>query len=138
MDGIRGQHAYCTRKVKSDTIDHEIGVTEAIMAIAQIGELDVARGRDVDQEFRADAEVLLNGHHLFIEFDTGSMRYAQIRERWDVYLNLPPDKRVLWITTTEDRRSGLLSIGHRAKERMTFVTLAEMKNDPASVVGGTT
>lgn len=136
LDGLRGQLALCTRRIKSDTLDHEIGVTTIILALAQETEIELARGIDVDQRFLADAEVRANGMHLMIEFDTGSMRYAQIRERWDGYVSLEPDKDVLWVTATEDRRAGIMTIDHPAKARMTFATLAEVTNNPWRFVGG--
>lgn len=138
LDGIRGQLALCTRRIKSDLIGHEIGVTQIVLALAQAAEIEVARGMDVDQRFLADAEVLVigSGRHLMIEFDTGSMRYAQIRERWDIYRTLEAHKDILWVTATEDRRSGIRTIDHPAISRMTFATLAEVTVTPWQFIGG--
>lgn len=136
LDGIRGQLVLCTRRIKSDLIAHEIGVTQIIMALAQAAVIEVARGSDVDQRFLADAEIRANDRHLMIEFDTGSMRYAQIRGRWEKYLALESHKDVLWVTSTEDRRSGVMTIDHPAKARMTFATLADVMSDPWQFVGG--
>jgi hypothetical protein len=137
LDGVRSQIAYCTRRIKSDIIHHELGISTILQALAKVAEMDIARGLDVDQRFLADAEVLINGRHLMIEFDTGSMRYAQLREdRWERYRTLEVGKEVLWVTVTEDRRAGVMTIDHPAKARMTFATLAEITNDPWRFAGG--
>lgn len=107
----------CSRRIKSNLVAHELGVTEIVLAL---NPEEVARGEDVDDRYRCDAEVRKDGKCLFIEYDTGSERVAQVQERMEVVGQWPGT--VLWVTCDERRK---MSVARIASENSVVVSLRE-------------
>src|SRR2546430_11802799 len=83
----------------------------------------------LDMDVRPDAEVQINGTVYYLEWDRGTMSYAQIvRHRFRMYERCP--HLALWVCSTNARRDGLRSQAERIRSVALFTTAAEALASP--------
>src|SRR5262249_21949144 len=91
----RPEHVYARFPVKVDQILHEIQLTQLCF---RLDAERILRGPHVlDTEVRPDAEFWINGDHYYLEWDRGTMSYAQIvNQRFPKYEGL--HHLALWVS----------------------------------------
>jgi hypothetical protein len=123
----RPEHVYCRGwRPKADSLLHEVELTEFCLG------LDAARidrgPHATDPAVRPDAEVRIYGRVYYLEWDRGSMGYAQIVRRFRAYAGCP--HLVLWVCPTAERREGLRSRAADLRSTALFTTAAEALASP--------
>ena len=99
----RPRNVYCRNHIPHQLVWHEYGVTKAVDSLKNEG---FVRGTEVDQTTKPDAEITINGTKVFLEFDSKTEGYKQYRNRTLAYANV--SEAVLWVTTSETRRDGMM------------------------------
>lgn len=94
---------YAARKIQN--VQHEYQLTQFVI---RCNAHAMRRGQDVDQRFRADAELEINGQAFYAEIDLGSEGRPQVRKQMDRYKIAGAD--VLWICQTEKRMKSLMEL----------------------------
>lgn len=128
----RPEDVFARWRAKADNLRHEVLFTDGLMPYLRAG-LSVKRGRDVDQDFLPDGEMVFptEFHNLagFGEMDCGTMAYERIvRERFGKYRNC--DVPVLWFEASDIRLEGMRSRSQSVSHCSFFATLDAIKSDP--------
>ena len=132
LPGKRAQLVYCSRNLKQRELQHELGITEMYLAIASVTPVQMARGRDVNNAYRADIEFRIHDTHVLGEYDTGTEGHTQVKGRWDVLSTAAA--KILWVTSTEERATNLSAIDHPIRPYMRIVALTLLLHAPERVV----
>jgi hypothetical protein len=100
----RPENVYARWTPKVDQLLHEVQLTELCL---RLDAASILRGPHVhDADIRPDAEVVINGETYYLEWDRGTMGYAQVvRHRFRKYERCR--HLVLWVCPTVLRREGL-------------------------------
>jgi hypothetical protein len=107
---------------------HEIKLTTALLALLKEHPLHVERGPNVDQKYRADADVFFPGGDTWrIEFDTGHQNYLQIENRWKVYESCPD---LVLVITCRTRIEGLIERARNYPQIMHVTRFDDFVKDP--------
>ena len=125
--GGRPEHVYCRWRPKPDLLLHEVELTELCLRL-HAGR--ILRGPHVaDRTVLPDAELWINGVLYYLEFDRGTMGYAQIaRDRFRKYQDCP--HLCLWVCSTEARREGLRARAECVRTTALFATAADALVSP--------
>lgn len=123
----RPEHVYCRWRPKPDQLLHEIQLTDFCL---RLDAGSVLRGPHVrDDGVRPDAQVWTNGDMYYLEWDRGTMSYAQVvRHRFSRYADTGP--LVLWVCPTDTRRDGLRARAGKIRHAALFATAAEALASP--------
>jgi len=128
--GGRPEHVFCCWRPKADDLLHEVELTEVCLRL-DAGK--IFRGPEVtDTTIRPDAEVWINEKVYYLELDRGSMGYAQIEGRFQLYRHFPGF--VLWVCPTASRRDGLRHRAAALRHTALFTTLGETLVSPHTSV----
>jgi len=123
----RPENVYCRWTPKVDHLLHEVQLTGLCL---QLDAEKILRGSQIiDEEVRPDAEVWINGELYYLEWDRGTMSYAQIvRQRFRKYEGCR--RLVLWVCSTDVRREGLRSRAESIRQVALFTTAGEALASP--------
>lgn len=125
--GGRPEHVYCRWRPKPDLLLHEVELTQLCLRL-HAGR--ILRGPHVeDRTLRPDAEVWINGVLFYLEFDRGTMGYAQVaRDRFARYRDRP--HLCLWVCSSAARRDRLRARAEGVRATALFATLADALASP--------
>lgn len=116
----RPEHVYCRYRPKSDSLLHEMELTELCL---RLDAANILRGPEItDTRLRPDAEVWINGRLYYLELDRGTMGYAQIAKRFWLYERCP--HFVLWVCSSSERVEGFRRRAEGIRQTALFTTLA--------------
>jgi hypothetical protein len=123
----RPENVYCRWTPKVDQLLHEVQLTQLCL---RLDAEKILRGPQVsDMDVRPDAEVWINGEAYYLEWDRGTMSYAQIvRHRFRKYKRCR--QLALWVCPTEVRREGLRARAESIRSVALFTTAAEALASP--------
>ncbi|MGL4555502.1 MAG: hypothetical protein ACRC33_30400 [Gemmataceae bacterium] len=123
----RPEHVFCRWSPKIDQLLHEVQLTRLCLRL-DAGR--ILRGSQVvDAEVRPDAEVWINGTVYYLEWDRGTMGYAQIvRHRFSRYERCR--HLALWVCSSEARREGFRARAERIRHVALFTTAREALATP--------
>ncbi len=103
MENGQFRLVYAARQITN--VLHEYQITQFVI---RCHAYTMRRGQDVDTQFRADAELVINGQLFYVELDRGSEGRPQVRKQMDRYKSAGAD--VLWICQTEKRMHNLMAL----------------------------
>lgn len=123
----RPENVYGRWTPKVDHLLHEVQLTQMCF---RLDAEKILRGPHItDTEVLADAEVWINGEMYYLEWDRGTMSYAQIvQKRFRKYESCR--RLALWIAPTEVRREGLRVRAERVRSIALFTTAGEALASP--------
>lgn len=123
----RPENVYCRHRVKADQLLHEVQLSQFCLGL-HAGR--VLRGTQLEGSApRADAEAWINGRRFHVEWDRGTMSYAQVvRDRFPHYAG--GGDLVLWVCSTEARREGLRGRAAAIRHAGLFATAQDALADP--------
>jgi hypothetical protein len=123
----RPENVYCRWLPKADQLLHEVQLTQLAL---RINAERIARGPHIaDTVIRPDAEVWINGHPYYLEWDRGTMSYGQVaRQRFRKYEACRC--MVLWVCPTDVRREGLRRRAEGIRHIALFATAGEALASP--------
>jgi hypothetical protein len=136
--GGRPRDVYCNGWYPNK-IEHEVKLTTPLLALLRGHPLHIERGPNVDQRYRADADVFFPGGDVWrVEMLTGSQGLAQLRERFKVYEGCTDFVLVLAcrksLDATPKRKAkgevGLPDLGKPYAGSMHFALYDEFVKDP--------
>lgn len=126
-DAGRPEKVYCNSwKPKWDQVRHECLLTDFFLL--GYSTADVLRGWMVNKRVRPDAEMTLQGVFYYVEMDTGSESYAQVRKRQRAYAGV--EEPLLYVTLNAKRREGLRKVSKAVASIALFTTLEQVKESP--------
>lgn len=127
----RPENVYCRWRPKADALLHEVELTRFCLAL-HAGQ--IRRGPQIqDVAVRPDAEVWINRDLYYLEWDCGTMSYAQIvRHRFPNYRDCK--HLVLWVCSTAARRDGLRIRAAAIRHAALFATAADALASPHATV----
>jgi hypothetical protein len=115
---------YCTRKIKSDNVLHEVICTKVARAY---GWPSCNRFDEVGP-LLPDMEMYMGGKLFNIEIDTGEMKRDQVQRRWSNYAMA--NESLLVVTPYKTRLEDLLRWSGEVKDLAYFAVLQDVINDP--------
>jgi hypothetical protein len=123
----RPENVYCRLTPKVDHLLHEVQLTQLCL---RLDAEKILRGPAVlDKEVRPDAEVWIRGEVYYLEWDRGTMGYAQIvRHRFRKYERCR--HLALWVCPTGLRREGLRARAETIRSVALFTTADEALASP--------
>jgi hypothetical protein len=121
----RPEHVFCRYRPKSDSLLHEVELTELCLRL-DAGR--ILRGRHVTDERRPDAQVWINDRLFCVELDRGTMGYTQITRRFQVYEG--SKDLVLWVCSTLERADGFRQRAEKIRSIALFTTFAKALATP--------
>jgi hypothetical protein len=122
----RPEHVYCRHRPKSDSLLHEVELTDLCLRL-DAGK--ILRGAEsTDTRLRPDAEVWINGRRYCLELDRGTMGYARIAGRFRLYEGCPD--LVLWVCSSPARAEGFRRRAERIRGTALFATFADALATP--------
>lgn len=124
-DNGRPQDVYFNGSLKIDHLKHEVLLTDFLLLYEGV---EFCRLWDVDQQVRADAEMVLNGMKFFVELDTGEVSLGRVEKRWENYSGV--SDYLLVVTSSETRLRNLVEHSSEVRGIALFTTLDEVKEEP--------
>lgn len=123
----RPENVYCRWTPKTDQMLHEVQLTQVCL---RLDAARILRGPHVtDPDIRPDAEVWINGEVYYLEWDRGTMGYAQIvRHRFPKYER--SRNLTLWVCPTPERLEGLRLRAARIRHVALFALAADALTSP--------
>ncbi len=123
----RPENVYCRWTPKFNQLLHDVQLTQMCF---QLDAEKILRGPHVlDMAVRPDAEVWINGTVYYLEWDRGTMSYAQIvRHRFRKYEQCK--HLALWVCSTDVRREGLRTRAESIRTVALFTTAREALASP--------
>ena len=126
----RPEYVYCRIRPKSDSLLHEVELTELCLRL-DVGRI-VRTPQAVDQVLRPDAEIWVNGRRYFLELDRGTMGYAQIARRFRFYTG--STELVLWVCSSRERMEGMRKRAESIRSVALFTTFPETLASPHGAI----
>ena len=126
QDVGRAEDVFCNGwKPRMNHLRHELLLSDFLLAYPSA---DVVRGWRVDKRIRPDAEMTLEGNRFNVELDTGTEDYRQVKHRQRAYRGVTDF--LLYVTTSERRRDGLVRHSEAVRNIALFATLEDVLAEP--------
>lgn len=118
---------YATKLIKN--VNHELGLTKLWLLYEEYW---VARSPNLPHN--ADGKIRVGNKVFWIEWDCGSEKVRQIRERMKQYFPLPPNEFVVFVCPNNERAELIMSLAGQASSVLFVTTFADCERDPLGLI----